>query len=73
MRGIRATARRQRRARTPDRENPLQRLTAFVVITEQKNDDTASREASISKPHGLMNRKTDREYWDRSQTKWNAR
>jgi len=39
--------RRQRRARPPDRENPLQRLTAFVVITEQKNDDAASREANI--------------------------
>ena len=25
----------------------LQRLTAFVVITEQKNDDAASEEASI--------------------------
>ncbi|WP_293798667.1 hypothetical protein [uncultured Bosea sp.] len=41
------TAERQRRARTPDRENPLQRLTAFVVVTEQKNDDEASEEASI--------------------------
>lgn len=55
-------ARRQRRARTPDRENPLQRLTAFVVVTEQKNDDTASGEASISKPRVLMNRKASREY-----------
>ncbi|MCA0417775.1 MAG: hypothetical protein LCH80_03520 [Proteobacteria bacterium] len=53
-------ARRQRRARTPNREDPLQRLTAFVVITEQKNDDTASKEACISKPHGLRNRKAGR-------------
>ena len=47
MRGPAMTAGRQRHARTPDRVNPLQRLTAFVVITEQKNDDAASREANI--------------------------
>lgn len=57
MRRLAMTAERQNSARTPDRENPLQRLTAFVVITEQKNDDAASREANISSPRGLMNRK----------------
>jgi len=65
MRGIPATTRRQHCARTPDRENPLQRLTAFVVITEQKNDDAASEGADISKPRGLMNRKAGREYYGR--------
>ncbi|WP_336812659.1 hypothetical protein [Bosea sp. MMO-172] len=64
MRSVPATAKRQCCARTPDGEHPLQRLTALVVITEQKNDDAASEEASISTPRGLMNRKAGREYWD---------
>ena len=46
-RDVAATIERQHLARPPDREKPLKRWTAFVVITEQKNDDTASGEASI--------------------------
>lgn len=41
-------AKRQGRARTPNREIPPQRLAALFAITEEKNDDTASREAGIS-------------------------
>ena len=31
----------------PDRENPLQGHAAIITITEEKNDDEASEEASI--------------------------
>lgn len=66
---LRVTARRQQLARTPDRENPPQRLAALFAITEEKNDDSASGEASISKPSGLMNRKADHPDTDISLTK----